>query len=276
MNKIPTLKQIYTNLGCQEKIVDGVCWFECNTDADKVIIISHGVTGGKIDMVPLCKKYVKLGFAVYAVDLPGHGGSVMPEANDYDDLTRWLMKVLRVIDREPDAIIGNSFSSSIVYHALRTGKISKSTKIIMACPTPDQSRLADFLQGLSNHLPSKFAWEVYNTKPIQRIRIASALKTRPRREDAWVWLVESESGKKSSLALEDSNTLTTMLYEKNPYIKGVSDDYDITVIIGSKDNIITPRTRAIMKDLLPAATFVLAPGAGHILHFEAVDSYPEL
>lgn len=276
MSKIPSLKQIYTNLGCQEKIVDGVCWFECNTNADKVIIISHGVTGGKIDMVPLCKKYVELGFAVYAVDLPGHGGSVMPEANDYDDLTRWLTKVLRVIDRKPDAIIGNSFSSSIVYHALRTGKISKSTKVVMACPTPDQSRLADFLQGLSSHLPSKFAWEVYNTKPVQRIRMASALKIRPRREDAWEWLFESESGKKSSLALEDSNTLTTMLYEKNPYIKGVSEDYDITVIIGSKDNIITSKTREIMKGLLPAATFITAPGAGHILHFEAVDSYPEL
>ena len=52
MDEIPTLKQIYEKLGCQEKTAGGVCWFECNTSADKAVILFHGVTGGKIDMVP--------------------------------------------------------------------------------------------------------------------------------------------------------------------------------------------------------------------------------
>lgn len=273
MRKIPSLKQIYDDLGCKEKTVDGICWFECNTSADRSVFIIHGITGGKIDMIPLCRKYVMLGFAVYSVDLPGHGGSVMPEVNDYNDLSDWLTKVLRTIGRTPNLLISNSFASSIVYHALCKDVIPKETEVIMACPTPDQSRLADVLQGMSSRLPEGLAWGVYNCKPAQKIRVMSALKTY--RKEAWRWLSESEKYKKSTLKLKDSNTLTTLLYDKNPYVKGVVSDYKITVVIGDKDNIVTPKTQKIMRDLLPMATFVTALGAGHILHFEAVDSYPE-
>ena len=97
MSKIPTLRQIYEKLGCQEKTAGGVCWFECNTSADKAVILFHGVTGGKIDMAPLAERYVKFGYAVYAIDLPGHGGSVRPSLESYEDLGDWFTKVLAQI-----------------------------------------------------------------------------------------------------------------------------------------------------------------------------------
>ena len=130
MPEIPTLRQIYEKLGCQEKTAGGVCWFECNTSADKAVILFHGVTGGKIDMVPLAERYVNFGYAVYAIDLPGHGGSVQPPLNTYDDLADWLVEDLARLGRTPDLIVSNSYSSSIVYHALRTEKIPKNTKVI--------------------------------------------------------------------------------------------------------------------------------------------------
>lgn len=274
MDEIPTLKQIYEKLGCQEKTAGGVCWFECNTSADKAVILFHGVTGGKIDMVPLAERYVNFGYAVYAIDLPGHGGSVQPPLNTYDDLADWLVEDLAQLGRTPDLIVSNSYSSSIVYHALRTEKIPKNTKVIMACPTPDQSRLADTLQVLSSYLPEKITWEVYNCMLGQKIRMACVLKTK--RQHAWQWLGESEKYKKSTTTLKKSNALTTLLYQKNPYIEGVPSDYDVTIIIGGEDNIITPKTQGIMKDLLPTAKFIIDPAAGHILQFEAVDSYPDV
>lgn len=63
-----------TRLGCEEQTKHGVCWYECNTTADKVAYIFHGVTGNKLDMIPLAERYVGFGYAVYLVDLPGHGG----------------------------------------------------------------------------------------------------------------------------------------------------------------------------------------------------------
>lgn len=53
MPKISTLKQIYESLNCQEKMVNGVCWFECNTNADKTVAFSMVLRAGKIDMAPL-------------------------------------------------------------------------------------------------------------------------------------------------------------------------------------------------------------------------------
>ena len=48
----------------------------------------------------------------------------------------------------------------------------------------------------------------------------------------------------------------------------------ITVIIGDKDNIINAKAVEIMHELLPRARFVTAPGAGHLLHLEAIEYYP--
>lgn len=45
--------------------------------------------------------------------------------------------------------------------------------------------------------------------------------------------------------------------------------------MGGKDNVVTKQTPDIMHQLLPEARFIAAPKAGHILHFEAVENYPE-
>ena len=275
MSEIPTLRELYDELGCRDQTVDGVCWLECNTGADKTAILLHGVTGGKIDMMPLAKRYVNFGYAVYAIDLPGHGGSVRPSLESYEDLGDWFTKVLEQIGRTPDLIVSNSFSSSIIYHALRTGRVPAAAKIVMACPTPDTTHLANMLQRLSNNFPEKPGWYIYNSKPIQNIRTVLALKTR--RQEAWRWLRESESYKKDYLTLRDSEILTTMLYEQNPFVEGVPLDSQrrVTVILGGKDNIITSKTPGIIRQLLPETQIISAPSAGHILQFEAVESYPD-
>lgn len=273
MGKIPTLRQIYQSLGCQEKSQAGICWLQCNTEAKKTVAIFHGVTGSKIDMAPLAKRYANFGYAVYVFDLPGHGGSRMQDFRSYDDLGVWLIKALSCIGRPVDVLISNSFSSSIVYHALHTKLLPRRTKIIMACPTPDPSKLSDTLQSLSNHLPHELGWNIYNSKPVQKIRVAIALQTD--KEEARQWLRESERYKKTTLTLTDSNILTTLLYRQNPYRGVISDKYDVTIIAGDKDNVVTPRTPEVMQQLVPHAQLIKVVGVGHILHFEAVDSYPK-
>lgn len=274
MAKIPTLRQIYQKLDCQEKTKDGICWIQCNAKSSKTVAIFHGVTGGKIDMMPLAERYVGLGYAVCAFDLPGHGGSKMLPFRSYDDMADWMMRALDCIGRPTDVLISNSFSSSIVYHLMRKELLSESMKVIMGCPTPDPSRIADALQSLSNRLPHKFGWDVYNSKPAQKIRVAVALQTK--REDAWQWLPESEKYKKETLTLDDSNTLTTLLYRQNPYQGVISDMYDVSIVMGGKDNVVTSRTPEIIRQLIPHAQLIIVPEAGHILHFEAVEQYPEV
>jgi|GEM_PF-154314 hypothetical protein cdivTM_08834 len=274
MNKISTLKQIYTELGCRERVSQGICWFECNMMAERLVVIFPGVTGGKIDMMPLAQHYVSAGYAVCVFDLPGHGGSVRTHFKTYDDLAKWLLCALDQLGKTPHLIIGNSFSSSVLYHALRMGWLPSQIKVALACPTPTMSRIANTLQRLSNKLPDKLGWDVYTSKSAQGIRMVVGLKTR--RKDAWQWLRESERYKRNTLTLRDSDILTTLLYNQNPYIFGMPEEAQqrITVIIGDKDNIINAKAVEIMHELLPRGRFVTAPGAGHLLHLEAIEYYP--
>ena len=277
MLEIPTLRQIYEKLGCQEKTAGGVCWFECNTSANKAVILFHGVTGGKIDMVPLAERYVNFGYAVYAIGLPGHSGSRAVPLNSYDDLANWFTNALAYIGRTPDVIISNSYASSITYHALRTGKVPQNTKIIMACPTPRMTLIADTMQILSNLLLNAiFGWAIYNSRPIQIFRTNVLIKSC--NHEAYRWLLESESYKKATVALQDSEVLTSLLYRQNPFVSGVprADQQRVTVILGGKDNVANPKTNDIMRQLMPEAQFINLPAAGHILQFEAVDSYPDV
>ena len=277
MSEIPTLRELYDELGCRDQTVDGVCWLERNTGADKTAILFHGVTGGKIDMVPLAERYVNFGYSVYAIDLPGHGGSVRPQLNNYDDLADWFTNALARIGRTPDVIISNSYASSMVYHALRTEKIPRNTKVIMACPTPKMTLVADTMQLLSNLLlNARFGWAIYNSRPIQIFRTNVLIKSR--NHEAYRWLLESESYKKATVGLRDSEVLTTLLYRQNPFVSGVprTDQQRVTVILGGKDNVANSKTNDIMRQLMPEAQFINLPAAGHILQFEAVDSYPDV
>lgn len=276
MPEIPTLKELYDELDCRDRTAGGICWLECNTNADKVAVLFHGVTGGKIDMIPLAKRYVELGYAVYSVDLPGHGGSVRPVLENYDNLNDWFARVLSQIGRTPDLIVGNSFSSSMLYHALRTGRVPAAAKVIMACPTPDTTHLANMLQRLSNKFPEKPGWYIYNSRLVQNIRVVVALKAH--RQEARQWLRESELYKKDYLTLRDSDVLTTLLYEHNPFVEGVSsaDQRRVAVILGGKDNVITSKTPDIIHQLLPESQVINVSAAGHILQFEAVEAYPDI
>lgn len=266
---VPSLVQIAKELDCREVRRGGFCWFECNTNAEKSVLILHGVTGGKLDMMPLAREYARRGWAVYCLDLPGHGGSVMLELQSYDDLAEWLKQALAEIDREFDLIVSNSYASAIVYHALNKGYIPGQTEIFLGCPTPTTSRLADSMQKAVDYLPSRPVWQIYNTLPIQIVRIKIALKTR--NSEAWAWLRESESKKKSYTTIENTSVLSTLLYADNPFKipLPLENQKNLTIVMGTKDNVASRGAIQTMKKLAPEAKMVEVRGVGHILHFEA-------
>lgn len=274
VSTIPTLVQLYKTLGCTSHQKDGIDWLQCNTAADRAVVLIHGVTGGKMDMLPVAERFVAAGFAVYSVNLPGHGQSVMPPLHSYDDLSDWLLQAFAAMDISPTLVISNSFASSIVYHALLRDVLPQETKVILACPTPETSSLADFLQRAGELMPERFGWWLYNCAPAQRLRIHMALKTD--KKDARRWIGESERTKAATVSLDVTNKLTALLYRRGPYHEGISpaSQRRIVVLTGGKDNVAPATSAARMQELLPHATFLSADDAGHILHFEAVEAYP--
>ncbi len=248
-------------------------WLESNNDSTKKLVLIHGVTGGKEDMLPLAVEYEKRGYHVYCLDLPGHNDSPWNGEMSFSQLAEWLHRFILHIG-DPEVLIGNSFSSAVVYTYIQRGFLPDKTHIILGCPTPDTSRLAYSLHRVSNIIPTETSWYIYTTKLANGIRTTMAAKKL--RRQSIRWLVESEKRKRPTLHPHAGILLSNLLFSDNPYDgEHISESVQrrMTVILGTKDNVVTRKTAGKLKTLLPHAKHIPAHGAGHILHFEAVDDY---
>lgn len=253
-------------------------WLESRNDFEKKLLLIHGVTGGKEDMLPLAVEYEQRGYHVYCLDLPGHGDSPWPGEMSFVELAEWLHGFITKIG-EPDVLVSNSFSSAVVYRYIQQGFLPEKTHVILGCPTPDTSRIAYSLHRVSNIIPTETSWYLYTTKLANGIRTTMAAKKL--RRQSIRWLMESEKRKRPTLHPHAGILLSNLLFSDNPYDgERISEDIQrrMTVILGTKDNVVTRKTAGKLKELLPHSKHILAQGAGHILHFEAVEdiiAYPE-
>lgn len=246
------------------------CWLEANTTAKKVAILVHGVTGNKLDMVVLGREYVKLGYAVYAPDLPGHGKAPELAASTFDELGDWLDECIMAIGRVPDVLVGNSFASGICYNFAAQGYLDEKTHLILTCPTPDIAWSSRALRRAGGIFPHGFTTRAYNSRIAIKTRVLYLSKSRD--ESSKKWLNESEYHKIPFIDARIGHQMSILLDTHNPYLAPpLRPDVQkrITVVLGTKDNVVTKRSLPLLRRLLPGARIIMIPGAGHILHFEA-------
>jgi pimeloyl-ACP methyl ester carboxylesterase len=246
------------------------CWLVANEKAKKAVVLVHGVTGNKLDMVVVGKEYVKRGYAVYAPDLPGHGGAPVLGVDTFDALGDWLNNCIEAMGCTPDILIGNSFASGICYNLITRGLAPEKTHIILACPTPRVAWSSRALRAAGGLLPRSIGTTAYNSNRAINARVTYLSKISdgsPKK-----WLKESEHHKIPFIDAKVGNRMSMLLETDNPYEvvppeRSVQER--ITVVFGTKDNVATKRSFGRMRRLLPFSRMLIVPGAGHILHFEA-------
>jgi pimeloyl-ACP methyl ester carboxylesterase len=250
---------------------NGYGWLESKNSHDKTLLLIHGVTGSKNDMLPLAVEYEKQGYHVYCLDLPGHGDTEWPGGTDFERLAVWLREFIELIG-EPDVLFSNSFSSAVVYAYLQRGYLPANTHVILGCPTPEISRLSNSVYKIGKALPLETGWYLYTTWVANGVRTSFAARKLERTSIRW--LVESERSKRPTIHPRAGMTLSNLLFVENPYqgpLLPKSTQEQMTVIVGARDNVVTKRTRKNLQELLPYAKHITANRAGHILHFEAVE-----
>ncbi len=248
------------------------CWLVANEKAEKTVLLVHGVTGNKLDMVVVGNEYVRRGYAVYAPDLPGHGSAPVLGADTFDALGDWLSSCIKAMGRIPDILIGNSFASGICYNLVTRGLAAEKTHIILACPTPRVAWSSRALRAAGGLLPRSIGTAAYNSSRAINTRVTYLSKVSdgsPKK-----WLKESEHHKIPFIDAKVGNHMSMLLETDNPYEvvppeRAVQER--ITVIFGTKDNVATKRSFGRMRRLLPFSRMLIVPGAGHILHFEAAE-----
>jgi pimeloyl-ACP methyl ester carboxylesterase len=245
-----------------------------NESAEKAIVIVHGVTGNKYDMVVVGREYTRKGYAVYIPDLPGHGDANPIKVTGFNDLSDWLHTYMQAIGRTPDLLMGNSFGSAICYSFARRGLMAESTRLILACPTPEIAPMSRALRRASGLLPENWISAQYNAAWAIRFRTLYLLTGGS--SEAKRWLEESERWKIAFLDVKVANDFSMLLQTDNPYrLSPLPTEVQkrTMVAVGAKDNVITKGALPLLRELLPQAQFVVIPRVGHILHFEA---YKEL
>lgn len=245
-------------------------WLVANETAKRVAILVHGVTGNKLDMVVLGAEYAKRGYAVYAPDLPGHGKAPVLAANNFDELGDWLKDCIEAIGRHPDLLVGNSFASAICYNFAARGYLSADTHLVLACPTPDIAWSSRALRRAGGVLPNTIATKAYNGRLAINARVSYLGQSKD--QSSRKWLNESEYHKIPFIQASVGNKMANLLASHNPYLLPPLPHQiqkQITVIVGSKDNVITKKTLPTLRRILPGARLLIIPDVGHILHFEA-------
>jgi pimeloyl-ACP methyl ester carboxylesterase len=245
-----------------------------NKSAKKAVVLVHGVTGNKLDMVVVGRQYAKRGYAVYAPDLPGHGSALTIQAANFNDLGDWLRDCIISTKRTPDILLGNSFAAAICYDFAQQGYLADKTHLILACPTPSIAWSSRALRLAGGFLPARLASSIYNSPLGIRTRVQYLLKGGD--TSARLWLSESEYHKIPFINPRTSNALSMLLETHNPFAsmrlpRAVQER--VTVVVGDEDNVMTRTSSHLLKRILPYAQIIFVPHVGHILHFEA---YSEL
>jgi pimeloyl-ACP methyl ester carboxylesterase len=247
------------------------CWLVANEKAEKVAVLVHGVTGNKLDMVVVGSEYAKRGYAVYAPDLPGHGKAPVLDVESFDDLGDWLRDCIAAIGRTPDVIVGNSFASGICYNYATQGYLNDHAHLVLTCPTPDIAWSSKALRRASGILPASFTVKAYNRPLAIKARVAYLSKAKDH-PSARQWLNESEYHKIPFIDAKVGNRFSRLLVTHNPYFAAMLPEETqrrVTVVVGTKDNVLTRRSLPTLRRILPRARMLIIPDVGHILHFEA-------
>lgn len=241
-----------------------------NEAAPKVAVMMHGVTGNKLDMAAMAEAAVKLGYAVYMPDLPGHGDAPELFVTEFDQLGRWFNECVLSIGRIPEVVMGHSYGSAICYNYAQQGFLPESTRLVMGCPTPTIAWSTRILGPITGMFPGPIITRLYNTKLAIDVRVnylsqVNSLQSRQ-------WMFESEYHKVPFIDMRIGNYLGMLIQTDNPF-RGPRISEDIqkrtTVVLGLKDNVVTPKAAGYLRSILPHARFGELTNAGHILHFEA-------
>jgi pimeloyl-ACP methyl ester carboxylesterase len=241
-----------------------------NEASDRKAVFVHGVTGAKEDMMIMGRKVATKGYATYLVDLPNHGKSSKIDIQTFDQMGEWLRNAIAAIGIAPDVIIGNSYGSAICYNYAAQGFLPRHTQLILGCPTPDISFMTVLLGKTLIHLPHSMIRPFYNSRAMIETRVAYL--SRSRNAQSRKLLRTSEMRKIPYLDVLAATKMGHMMRSHNPFQRARLSEAAqrrTTVVIGDRDNVVTSRSIAKLRRILPYASFDIVRGVGHILHFEA-------
>lgn len=278
-NKLQTLA--YYEQFFQHKTItldDGlaVSYRESHPDAEKTIVVIHGITGTHYSMLQMAGVWAERGAHVIALDLPGHGGSDRIHAEHFKDVADWLHRVFAYLSLEKAfTLVGNSFGSAVCYSYLSHYNLPAGSTVVLGAPTPTISKLSTRLEQASKLFPERLLnYAYYRNRLVESIRMRVLLAD-IKNDHLRDRLRESLRSEAKLVQHKYAMTLTGLMARDKPFFQplhSIEVQQSIIVVHGDTDRIAHPEVNRYMHEILPHATIIEAPNSGHLVHIEALES----
>lgn len=239
------------------------------------LVMLHGL-GAMLDDLVLSGLVARAAtqYRVLAIDRPGHGHSSRPRDRLWTAMAQaeLLHLVLQRLGAEPPILFGHSFGATVALaYALRypverlvlaSGYYYPSARLDAPMLVPPAIPiLGDLLRYTVSPLAARALWPLgarllFSPRPVS---------TRFRGFPAWLALRPSQL---RALGEDAALLLPSVAAMRREYAKL---RVPTTIIAGAKDRYVSPKQARDLHDELAGSELVLVPGAGHMVHYAAVE-----
>jgi len=211
-------------------------------------------------------------------DLPGFGVSpaIPGRAHDLELYGAWLCALATAVAPQGHTVLGHSFGSLVVANALAQGLNPRTVTLINPISAPAlegpkgvMTKLAIAYYWLAGKLPERGARWVLGHPLIVRVMSMVMAKTKDRALRRWI---HAQHGAYFS-RFSDAQTLleafrASVSHTVLEYAAAITQS--TLLIVGDRDDL-TPLTAQLeLQHRLADAELHVAPGVGHLVHYEAV------
>jgi pimeloyl-ACP methyl ester carboxylesterase len=250
-------------------------WEYGTPDDGPTIVVVHGYRGDHHGLEPVVKLLPD--FHIVSPDLPGFGEStpMTEEPHSIEGYGEWLREFVGELGLTGEILLGHSFGSIVVSHAVAAGLPAKG--VILINPIADDpSKVAGigatrFYYAVARRVPERAA-RVWLSNPLVVQGMSTKLaKTRDRQLRRFIHgqhhAYFSAFGSRESIVEGFDASLSTTVAAVAERI-----EQPVLLVAGERDEVAPLDGQFRLLEAFPDARLDVIPGVGHLIHYETPDA----
>lgn len=237
------------------------------------LVLVHGFRGDHHGLESVVSQLP--GLRIVSPDLPGFGASTaMDGTHSVEGYGVWLGAFLEALDLVGTPLLGHSFGSIVVAHAVAGGL--PAPKVILVNPIAADAMSGAYrvlvpLTRLYFHvgriMSPRVATFWYGLPPVTRIMSLALVRTRDKAVRRWI----HDEHRRSFAAVGDVRALAES-YDASLSTNVIAAAAGLTMptllIAGEEDHVAPIEGTRRLADLVPHVELVVLTGVGHLIHYE--------
>jgi pimeloyl-ACP methyl ester carboxylesterase len=250
-------------------------WEYGTPESGPTIVVVHGYRGDHHGLEPVVKLLPD--FHIVSPDLPGFGEStpMTEEPHSIEGYGEWLREFVAELGLTGEILLGHSFGSIVVSHAVAAGLPAKG--VILINPIADDpAKVAGigatrFYYAVARRVPERAARAWLSNPLVVQGMSTKLAKTRDRQLRRFIHgqhhAYFSAFGSRESIVEGFDASLSTTVAAVAELI-----EQPVLLVAGERDEVAPLDGQFRLLEAFPDARLDVIPGVGHLIHYETPDA----